>query len=100
MPLRMIPVREQRSAWHGHFWTVYPHVRALVAPPPGGAAWSGSVLDERFGEIPLVGEWSDRPEAETAVVLVHGLGGVSHHDAVLHAPAVGAGGAVIGVDQP
>jgi hypothetical protein len=60
----------------GHLWTVVPHLAARVAAPPlaGFSPWSRFVADPQAGAVRLQGRLRAAP-SDTAVVVVHGLGG-------------------------
>lgn len=66
-------------SWLGHFWTIAPHLGRKLTPLLAVAAddWSCTVPDERYGTIPLYGQFSDAPNASELVIVVHGLGGSS-----------------------
>lgn len=66
-------------SWLGHFWTIAPHLGRKFTPFLAQAAddWSCTVPDERYGAIPLYGQFSDAPNASELVIVVHGLGGSS-----------------------
>ncbi len=61
----------------GHAWTVLADAKHRVAPlpPPPAVPWSVRVADERVGSIELSGALHEIPEADDALLIVHGLGG-------------------------
>ena len=62
----------------GHAWTIVPNVWHDWFPlgTRGATEWSTTVEDSHFGPIRLQGLWHPPPnEADTALVVVHGLGG-------------------------
>lgn len=61
----------------GHLWSIVPTLRHAVfpVPLPAGEPWSVTLDDPRVGPVPIRGRWHPRPGAETAIVVVHGLGG-------------------------
>lgn len=67
----------------GHFWTIAPVLRHRARPAiaPAAIEWSTELADERLGSIRLRGLFRDRPGSDTAVIVVHGLGGttVTHY---------------------
>ena len=73
----------------GHLWTVSALVgRALSATaPPPSQRWSTEVEDPTKGTVRLSGQLARPPEAGTAVVLVHGLGGSSESGYMTRAAA-------------
>ena len=65
------------SAFHGHLWTVAPHLLETWFAPktPADEPWSAHVEDPQLGALRLTG-WLYAPaEAESCVVIIHGLGG-------------------------
>ena len=62
---------------YGHAQTIVTHVRDRGSPPPAppGTAWRARSPDPRLGEVTLRGIFCPCPGADTAVVIVHGLGG-------------------------
>ncbi len=61
----------------GHFWTLWPHIGAVLAPPtpPPSRHFRTEARDPSLGTVRLTGRFSSPPEARTLVLLVHGLGG-------------------------
>lgn len=72
------------SELHGHAYTLGPRLllgRGLSAPP--AAIWRGRCR-EQDREIEITGLYSERPDADTLVIVLHGCGGApSSHYAVL-----------------
>jgi predicted alpha/beta-fold hydrolase len=67
MPLSLMP----------HVWTIAPRLRHAVRPLaiPPFEPWETSLEDPRMGTVRLTGFLREVPEADEALVLVHGLGG-------------------------
>lgn len=65
------------TSFHGHFWTVQPHLRDVLFPPrpPRDEPWSTTLTDPQRGELRLTGWLRAAPEDRSCVVLLHGLGG-------------------------
>jgi predicted alpha/beta-fold hydrolase len=63
----------------GHFWTIAPVLRHRARPAiaPAATEWSTELPDERLGTIRLRGLFRERPTSDTAVIVVHGLGGTT-----------------------
>jgi uncharacterized protein len=63
----------------GHLWTIGPVLRHRVRPwlAPASVAWSAPLQDPRLGALTLRGLFRDRPESDTCVIVVHGLGGTT-----------------------
>lgn len=61
----------------GHVLTVAPTLRHQVWPyrEPPGRDFAIEVADPRCGAVTLTGRLHERPGAESAVIVVHGLGG-------------------------
>jgi len=70
-------MRRLAPAFSGHFWTVAREIqnRWLPTETPADAPWSTRLDDARVGKIRLRGWIRDRPDSNTAVLLIHGLGG-------------------------
>lgn len=66
-----------RQSFHGHFWTLAPHVVHLFTPEtaPRDEPWDTTVHDPKWGPVRLTGWLRARPHGDTLVVLIHGLGG-------------------------
>ena len=64
-------------SWKGHFWTLGPFLRHNLLPPevPEWQRWETSVRDGVVGALDLSGRLSQDGQADTIVVIVHGLGG-------------------------
>lgn len=58
--------------WQGHYWTIAPSLFSRDRAP-AAEAWSTHV-DDRGGRIRLTGAWREE-SSDTALVVVHGLGG-------------------------
>ncbi|MGB1700556.1 MAG: alpha/beta fold hydrolase, partial [Nannocystaceae bacterium] len=70
------------GALSGHWWTLAPHVRGLLAGATGRTSRSGqsvtiTVEDPTRGSLPLRCQWHPA-DSDTVVVVVHGLGGSAH----------------------
>ncbi|RMG99538.1 MAG: alpha/beta fold hydrolase [Deltaproteobacteria bacterium] len=65
-------------SFHGHWWTIWPHLRGTVAPPRPGVPvpFRTVVEDPKRGPVPLSG--ARYGEGRDLVVVVHGMGG--RHD--------------------
>ena len=63
----------------GHFWTIAPNLRHRVRPfvAPAAVPWSLTLQDAQLGPVVLRGALRDLPQADSAVVVVHGLGGTT-----------------------
>lgn len=63
----------------GHFWTIAPVLRHRARPAiaPEAIEWSTETPDPQLGSVRLRGLFRDRPHADTAVIVVHGLGGTT-----------------------
>lgn len=61
----------------GHLWTVLPTVRHRLRPrdAPAAARWRTTLQDPRVGPVQLTGWLRDEPDADTVVIVAHGLGG-------------------------
>ncbi len=75
---------------YGHLWTI---ARYTVLPdrPKGlgpSREWATDLDDPRSGKLTLTGRW--RPDGETHVIIVHGLGGCSDSGYVPRAEAAAA----------
>lgn len=66
-----------RRALFGHFWTLRPHLAHAVRPLPSprDEPWGATVIDDDLGPVRLSGWLRVRPDSNTCVVLIHGLGG-------------------------
>ena len=69
---------DQAPHWSGHYWTLWPVLRAWLSPPrmPPARPWHLDVPDARFTSVrlhALLHEGSLAPER--IVVVLHGLGG-------------------------
>lgn len=75
--MRMLPTLA------GHFWTIAPVLRHRARPAvaPATVEWSTTLSDPQLGQVKLRGLFRDRPESDTALIVVHGLGGttVTHY---------------------
>jgi uncharacterized protein len=79
----------------GHLWTIAPVLRHRVRPylAPASVPWSTTVRDEQLGSVQLRGLLSERSDADTCVIVVHGLGGTTEtHYCVQAARAADAAG--------
>lgn len=70
------------GALSGHWWTLAPHVRGLLAGATGHAGVAGheatvTVEDPSRGAVPLRCVWYPA-DSDAVVVVVHGLGGSAH----------------------
>ncbi|HET6585071.1 MAG TPA: alpha/beta fold hydrolase, partial [Nannocystaceae bacterium] len=76
----------------GHLWTIAPELRDRVRPlhAPASEPWSVVVEDARVGAVRLGGRVRHEPDAQTLLLVVHGLGGSSESPYVRRA-AVAAG---------
>lgn len=65
------------NAFHGHRWTLEPHLRSLFRPPelPGSRRIRAAFHDPLRGEIGITGRLSPDPKSDELLVVVHGLGG-------------------------
>lgn len=65
------------NAFHGHRWTLEPHLRTLFRPPelPGSRRIRVTFDDPVRGEIGITGRLTPAAESDELVVVVHGLGG-------------------------
>jgi predicted alpha/beta-fold hydrolase len=63
----------------GHFWTIAPVLRHRARPEiaPVAVEWTTEVPDAQLGSVRLRGLFRDRPQSDTAVIVVHGLGGTT-----------------------
>lgn len=61
----------------GHVWTVGPHLAHALRPTalPRDEAWDATILDPIVGAVRLTGWLRARPDSDTLLVLIHGLGG-------------------------
>jgi hypothetical protein len=61
----------------GHAWTIAPTLRHRVTPrtPPASTRWSRTFETDAIGKVRIKGKWRSRDGSNSAVVLVHGLGG-------------------------
>jgi predicted alpha/beta-fold hydrolase len=61
----------------GHLWSVAPKLwhKAIRLQAPASAPWSASVPDPDRGEVRLTGLLRERPESDTLVLVIHGIGG-------------------------
>jgi len=79
----------------GHFWTIAPVLRHRARPAiaPATVPWSTECPDTQLGSLKLRGLFRDRPESDSAVIVIHGLGGttITHYclTAALAADAAG-----------
>jgi uncharacterized protein len=83
------------SNFAGHFWTIAPVLRHRARPAiaPASRPWSTQVSDPQLGNVTLRGLFRDRPESNTAVIVIHGLGGTTTtHYCLSAARAVDAAG--------
>ncbi len=72
-------LRTVASVLGGHAWTVFADALHRVRPisPPTSTPWSTTVDGGATGGVQLRGCFSAAPSADTAVLVVHGLGGSS-----------------------
>jgi uncharacterized protein len=88
--------RDVKMLWFaGHLWTIAPVLRHRMRPfaAPAALPWSTTVRDAQYGSISLRGLLSERADADTCVIVVHGLGGTTQtHYCVQAARAVEAAG--------
>ena len=73
-----------------HLWTVWPVMRDKLRPPPRltGEDWSLVLQDPDVGPVGLTGILHGAENADSLVVLVHGLGGSTasrYHGWAVHA---------------
>jgi uncharacterized protein len=63
----------------GHFWTIAPALRHRARPAlaPAAAVWSTRVADAQLGSVTLRGLFRDQPGSNSAVIVIHGLGGTT-----------------------
>ena len=68
-----------RVSMSGHWWTVGPRLRWMLAPaePPPSRRFRTSIEDPETGTVELSGRLSEPEGAEDLVVVLHGLGGSS-----------------------
>lgn len=61
----------------GHLWTVVPSVRHDLFPrsAPPAEPWSTTFHDPRVGTVTLTGHLREEPDADTVLIVAHGLGG-------------------------
>ncbi len=66
-------------AFAGHLWTIGPVLRHRLRPwlAPPAEPWSTPLHDPHLGALTLRGLFRDRPESDTCVIVVHGLGGTT-----------------------
>lgn len=67
-----------RRSFHGHLWTVAPHLAWTFGgaePGPRDEPWDTTVLDPALGSVRLTGWLRARPYSDTLAVIIHGLGG-------------------------
>lgn len=79
----------------GHLWTIAPVLRHRVRPyvAPVAVPWSTTVPDPQLGSVRLRGLLRERADADTCVIVVHGLGGTTEtHYCVQAARAADAAG--------
>lgn len=79
----------------GHLWTIAPVLRHRLRPylAPPAVPWSTSVRDAQLGSVALRGRLRERADADTCVIVVHGLGGTTEtHYCVQAARAADAAG--------
>lgn len=64
-------------SWKGHFWTLGPYLKHNLLPPrvPDWEPWETSLEDGVVGTLRLSGRITKDAQADTIVVIVHGLGG-------------------------
>ena len=65
------------EALKGHYWTLGPFLKHSLLPPrvPEWERWETEVDSGVAGTLQLSGRLATGPEAETILVIVHGLGG-------------------------
>jgi predicted alpha/beta-fold hydrolase len=65
------------TALSGHFWTIAPDLRDRVWPAraPADAPWWITVADAQLGTVRIGGRMRVADDAQTLLVIVHGLGG-------------------------
>lgn len=75
-------LRDTASRTAGHAWTIGPKIGATLRPPtaPDAAEWRQQADDAGHGPIYVTGRWRPRPDSDTCVVVVHGLGGCADSD--------------------
>src|SRR5690606_37383931 len=86
-PPRLAKTAPVRRAFHGHLWTLGPHVLGTLRPErvPRDEPWDTTLVDPVVGPIRLTGWLRARPTSETLVIVVHGLGGDTGSRYVLRA---------------
>jgi predicted alpha/beta-fold hydrolase len=85
-------------SWKGHFWTLGPFLRHNLLPPrvPEWQRWETSLRDGVVGTLDLSGRLSQNGEADSIVVIVHGLGGSATS---YYARRAAVGAARVGIDS-
>lgn len=63
----------------GHFWTIAPNLKHRWVPlgAPPSVPWSTQVEDPQMGKVALSGKLSGNTDADTCLIVVHGLGGTT-----------------------
>ena len=71
----------------GHYFTIAPWLRHRLGTPGEipGTRWETSLVDPKVGRVRLSGVLSEEPDADTVLVVVHGLGGGIHSHYVYRA---------------
>ncbi len=61
----------------GHFWTIAPALQRMIwqRPAPSATPWSIDTVDEHGAPLTVRGLLRETAEADTLVVVLHGLGG-------------------------
>lgn len=75
------------DALSGHAWTLGSKIGSILAHPeaPESTDWRRRVDTLHGTEVRVTGKYRRRPDADTLVVLVHGLGGCADSDYLVHA---------------
>lgn len=76
----------------GHVWTLLPELTDRVRPASDGPSvpWSLQVGEGTGGPVELTGELSEAKDADTLLVILHGLGGSAHSRSSRRAAAAAA----------
>lgn len=95
-------LRRAAGVLGGHAWTVLADAKHRVRPVvvPSSVPWSTDVDDGHGGQVRLTGRYAALPGADTAVLIVHGLGGSSQsgYDRALARAAADRGWSSLRID--
>ena len=72
---------------NGHYWTIAPRLRHAFRPSPAPPAkpWRTRVPDPDFGSVQITGLLREKPESDSVLIVIHGLGGSCESNYALRA---------------